>query len=34
MKYYQLHITCKADRQIYESISNILGVQPLPFQPS
>ncbi len=34
MKYYRLHINCKPDRVIYTSISRVLGVEPMEFQPS
>ena len=33
-KYYRLHINCKPDKNVYESISQILGVAPMPFEPS
>ncbi len=34
MKYYRLHINCKADKRIFDSISEILGVEPMPFEPT
>lgn len=34
MKYYRLEIDCKPDKIIFNSISEILGVEPEPFKPS
>jgi hypothetical protein len=32
--YYRLHINCKPDKSVYESISQILDVTPMSFEPS